>query len=291
MRKLKNAAGYAVQKLSENPQTDSEMTYIKPSSLAKGCLRYVAYELQNQPKPPFDARVGRILSVGTDSHRRLQRGLSRATLGQEIFFEVPAYRIHGFCDGILYLPAEAAEDGRASLWALEFKTTAGAEFDKLKVAGIPKEEHVRQAQIYLWGIEADYHELLQLKGAVIFYENRDTLEHLAFEVLPDPAAMSELLGRVTAMLSELENGKLTDDVVPLDHWAHRYCHFLEICEKGQEAMAWQAQQPKSVPDEVLANIIAKRIVAKKGGERMASPEKARKGARSLADLAKELSWE
>ena len=137
--------------LVDDPRLDPEITYIKPSSLVKGCLRYVAYKLQNQPKLPIDARVGRILSVGTDSHRRLQRGLSRATLGQEVFFEVPEYRIHGFCDGILYLPAEAAEDRKTSLWALEFKTTAASEFDKLKVAGMPKEEHTRQAPIYLWG--------------------------------------------------------------------------------------------------------------------------------------------
>lgn len=291
MRKFKNAAGYAMRKLAEDPRLDPEITFIKPSSLAKGCLRYVAYELQNQPKPPIDARVGRILSVGTDSHRRLQRGLSRATLGQEVFFEVPEYRIHGFCDGILYVSAEAAEDGEAGLWALEFKTTAASEFDKLKSAGMPKEEHTRQAQIYLWGIDACYHGLLQLKGAVIYYENRDTLEHLAFEVLPDPHEISDLLGRVTAMLSELENGKLTDDVVPPDHWAHRYCPFIEICEKGKEALTWQAEQPKTLPDEVLAGIIAKKIVAKKGAEKMTSGGKQKRGTRSLTDLAKELAWE
>jgi hypothetical protein len=229
--------------------------------------------------------------VGTDSHRRLQRGLSRATLGQEVFFEVPEFRIHGFCDGILYVPAEAADDGEAGLWALEFKTTAASEFDKLKVAGMPKEEHTRQAQIYLWGIDASYQGLLQLKGAVIYYENRDTLEHLAFEVLPDPQGISDLLGRVTAMLSELENGKLTDDVVPPDHWAHRYCPFIEICEKGKEALAWQAEQPKTLPDEVLAGIIAKKIVAKKGAEKMTSGGKQKRGTRSLTDLAKELAWE
>jgi hypothetical protein len=291
MSKQKNVASYAMQLLAEEPQPDSQITYIKPSSLAKGCLRYVAYELQEQPKPPLDARVGRILSVGTDSHRRLQRGFSRATLGQEVFFEVPEYRIHGFCDGILYVPAGEARDGEAGFWALEFKTTAASEFDKLKAAGIPKEEHVRQAQIYLWGIESYYRGLVQLKGAVVYYENRDTLEHLAFKVLPDPQATSELLGRVAAMLSELEMGKLTEDVVPPDHWAHRYCPFLEICEKGQEALAWQAQQPKTVPDEVLAHIIAKKIVAKKGADRMASAGKPKQGARSLADLAKDMAWE
>ncbi len=54
------------------------------------------------PSRRWMPRVGRILSVGTDSHRRLQRALGRACLGQEVFFEVPEYRIHGFCDGILY---------------------------------------------------------------------------------------------------------------------------------------------------------------------------------------------
>ncbi len=291
MNKQKNVANYAVQLLAEEPQKDSEKLFIKPSSLAKGCLRYVAYELLDKPKPPLDARVGRILSVGTDSHRRLQRGFSRATLGQEVFFEVPEYRIHGFCDGILNVPAEEANDGDAGLWALEFKTTAASEFDKLKAAGIPKEEHARQAQIYLWGIEAYYRGQIRLKGAVIYYENRDTLEHLALEVLPDPQAIQDLLDRVAAMLSDLEEGKLTEDVVPPDHWAHRYCPFLEICEKGQEALAWQARQPKTVPDEVLAHIIAKNIVAKKGAERMVAGGKGQKGGRSLADLAKDMAWE
>jgi len=54
-------------------------------------------------------------------------------------------------------------------------------------------------------------------------------------------------------------------------------------------MAWQRAQPKSIPDHALAGIIAKRIVAKKGAEEMTGKKK--KGARSLADLAKDLAWE
>jgi hypothetical protein len=55
-------------------------------------------------------------------------------------------------------------------------------------------------------------------------------------------------------------------------------------------MEWQAKQPKSLPDEVLANMIAKRIVAKKGAEEM-TEKKQKKGQRSLAELADELEWE
>ena len=99
----------------------------------------MAFELLEKPKPPFDARVDRILSVGTDSHCRLQRGLSRACLAQEVFFEVAEYRIHGFCDGILYIPPDKTDDSlMVGFWALEFKTTAGSEFDKLKSAKAPQ---------------------------------------------------------------------------------------------------------------------------------------------------------
>jgi hypothetical protein len=251
----------------------------------------VAFELRGEPKPPLDARVGRILSVGTDSHRRLQRALGRACLGQEVFFEVPGYRIHGFCDGILYARPDQLEDGDGSgFWALEFKTTVSSEFDVIRSANAPKEEHIRQAQIYLWGLEVYFRGAVPLQGAIIYYENRDTLDHLAFEVDPDPEGMAKLLEQVKNMLEGLENNRLPlDDTPPPDHWSHRYCPYLEICEPGQRAMEWQAAQPKDLPDAVLADIIAKRIVAKKGAEKMTGKKKA--GARSLADLARELEWE
>lgn len=290
MKKLRGAAGYAVAWLQTDHRAEPQEPYLKPSSLAKGCLLYVAFELLGKSKLPFDTRVGRILSVGTDSHRRLQRGLERACLAQEVFFEVPEYRLHGFCDGILYVPPYKTDDESiAGFWALEFKTAAASEFDKVKAAGIPKEEHARQAQIYLWGIGEYYRGAIPLKGAIIYYENRDTLEHIAYEVYPDPEAIADLLARVKAMLAALAEGRLPDDTLPPDHWAHAYCPYLDICEPGQKAMEWQAAQPKTIPDKVLADMIAKRIVAKKGAEEMTGKKK--KGTRSLADLAKDLAWE
>ena len=90
------------------------------------------------------------------------------------------------------------------------------------------------------------------------------------------------------MLTNLAEDRLTEDVLPPDHWGHAYCPYLDICEPGQQAMEWQATQPKTLPDKVLADIIAKRIVAKKGAEKMTGKQK--KGSRSLADLAQELDW-
>src|SRR5512135_1796329 len=292
MNKMTGAAAYALDWLQTDQRAKATEPYIKPSSLAKGCLLSVAFELQGKPKPAFDARVGRILSVGTDSHRRLQRGLERACLAEEVFFEVPEYRIHGFCDGILYIPPyRTTDESIVGFWALEFKTAAASEFDKVKAAAVPKEEHSRQAQIYLWGLGEYYKDTLPLKGAIIYYQNRDPLDHLAYEVMADRKAIDYLLRRVKAMLDALSAGRLPDDTLPPEHWGHAYCPYLEICEPGQKAMAWQKTQPKSLPDQVLADIIAKRIIAKKGAEAMTSPAKKKPGARSLADLAKELEWE
>ncbi len=107
---------------------------------------------------------------------------------------------------------------------------------------------------------------------------------------PDPEGMAELLERVRSMLEGLEKDQLPlEDTTPPEHWSHRYCPYLEICEPGQRAMEWQAQQPKDLPDKVLADIIAKRIVAKKGAEKMTGKKKS--GTRTLADLARELDWE
>ncbi len=291
MKPTSAAARYARDLLQTDPQSLPKEAYIKPSSLARGCLLYVAFELQNEPKPPLEARIERILSVGSDSHRRLQRALGRACLGQEVFFEVPEYRIHGFCDAILYArPDQIKEESSSGFWALEIKTTASNEFEMIRMANVPKEEHVLQAQIYLWGLDVYFRGKIPLLGAIIYYENRDTLDHLAFEVAPEPQGMAKLLERVKIMLEGLENGQLPlEDTTPPDHWSHRYCPYLEICEPGQRAMTWQAQQPKELPDTVLADIIAKRIVAKKGAEKMNGKKKS--GPRSLDDLANELGWE
>jgi len=236
MKKVKDAASYSITWLETDQRATGKEPYIKPSSLARGCLLYIAFELQGKPKPPFDARVGRILSVGTDSHRRLQRGLSRACLGQEVFFEIPEYRIHGFCDGILYVPPDKVKEGRgAGFWALEFKTTAASEFDKLKAAKVPKEEHIRQAQIYLWGLNEQYQGAVPLQGAIIYYENRDTLEHLAYEVYPDPEMMAELGGpspvracrtsfvAMSRRSSATSPGSRSSSPTPTNPWARSCC--------------------------------------------------------------------
>ena len=289
MKKVKSAAGYVMDRLAENRYGKKKEPYIKPSSLAKGCFLYVAFELQGKPKPPFDARVGRILSVGTDSHRRLQEGLSRECLAQEVFFEVPSTASTAFATAYCTFPTSEPQIPTPSAsgpWSS--KPPPPVSLTRSKRPKSPKRSTSVRPK-FICGVSKNITRArCPLKGAIIYYENRDTLEHLAYEIYPDQGMIADLKQRIKSMLRGLEYGQLPDDVLPRDHWGHSYCPFLEICEPGQEAMAWQATQPKELPDKVMADIIAKRIVAKKGAEKMTGKKKA--GQRSLADLAKDMDW-
>ncbi len=267
-----------------NPKGEKEK-YIHPSSLAKGCMLYIARELMGIPKAPLEARVSRILQVGTEGHRRISRYFSSITLAREVPFVDEEYRIKGYCDAIVYIPPERDAEN-AGFYAVEIKTSGAAEFERIVDEGQPKEEHVRQCQIYIWGIER-YYKCIPLRGGIIFYENRDTLEHCLFDVEYDEAALASLLAKVKAMWERLREGQLPEDHLPLDHWAHRYCGYLDICEVGQRAIEYQKQHRQPLPDKVLAEIIGKRIVRKR--RREGAGRKAR--MRSLEELAAQLGWQ
>jgi len=243
-------------------------------------------ELMGMPKPTLDPRVGRILEVGTDSHRRIPRYFSPITFAREVLFRDEEYRIKGYADAIVFIPPSLDRE-RSGFYVVEIKTTGAGEFERIVDEKQPKEEHVRQCQIYLWGLRRYYG--LDLRGGIIFYENRDTLEHRLFDIAYDAAPIEDLLGRVKWMLEGLKQGRLPEDYLPADHWAHRYCPYLDICEPGRRAVEYQKSQPKELPDTVLAQIIGERIVRKRRREREGMNP--RSGARSLEALAQEFKWQ
>jgi len=270
---------------------EGELGYVKPSSLAKGCMLYIALELKGTPKAEIAPRVQRILEVGTASHNRIPRYFARLTAAREMFFQDEEYRLHGYADALVYVPPERGTD-MAGFYVVEVKTTGNSEFERLVAEGRPKDEHWRQCQIYIWGI-LRYYKTIPIQGGIILYENRDTLEHALFNVAYDAAAMEELMGRVKAMLAALAQGEMPDDTLPLDHWAHGYCPYLPLCSPGQAAVAWQKEHRPPIPETVMAGVIAKRIVAKQrqaaaGG---AGATAARPRQRSLEELATAFGWE
>ena len=259
---------------------------ISPSSAARGCVLAVAYELLGMPRPEPDPRSIRAMQVGTDGHRRIVRYFGHYVIGRELFFHDREYGIRGYCDALLYLPPDFAGD-RAGLYALEVKTTGGLEFERIRASGQPREDHHRQCQIYIWGVSR-YYPLFQVRGGIIFYENRDSLEHLIYVVEPDPTLADYLERLRRAREGILSRGELPlHDRLADDHWAHQYCPFLDVCPPGQEALRRQRARGPKVPDRVVADMLAQKLLARKqaGARRPGST-----GPRSLDDLAAALGW-
>ncbi len=262
-----------------------EEKYISASSLAHGCMQLVARELLGFPKPELEPRVQRMLEVGRDGHRRIEGYLKGISLAREVFFKDEEYKIKGYCDDLIYIPPSLSEE-HSGFYAVEIKTAGSASFERIADERAPREDHARQCMIYIWGLRRYYRGDIPIKGGIILYENRDTLEHVLFDVAYDEAEMNELLRQVSRMWDALARGQLPDDHLPKEHWYHNYCPYLDICPVGQEAVRWQKEHRKELPDEVLAQIIGKRIVRKRRREGAG-----RKRERTLEELAEELGWE
>jgi hypothetical protein len=273
--------------LSPKKESEEKIGYIRPSSLAKGCVLYVAMELLKMPKEDIDNRIKRILEAGTSGHFRIAKYFSKITVAKELPFIDEEYRIKGQCDALIYIPSDLDVEN-SGFYVVEIKTTSSSEFDKIKEAGRPKEEHVTQCFIYIWGLTRHY-KSIPIRGGIIYYENRDTLNYHLFNVTYDENLLRPLLSEVKAMLPGLIiEGKLPEAHLPLDHWGHEYCSYLSTCAIGQEAMKRKKENKPQIPDRVLAEIIGMRIVKKK----KAREEKTKsKKPRSLAELSREFKWE
>lgn len=276
--------------------SDREEKYISASSLAHGCLQLVAKEILEFPKPPLDPRVRRMLDVGIEGHRRIERYLRGIALAREVFFQDDEYRIKGYCDVLIYIPPSLNRE-HSGFYAVEIKTAGSTVFERIVDEGRARDDHRRQCMIYIWGIRRYYGGEIPVRGGIVLYENRDTLEHALFDVTYDEEEMEELLGQVSAMWEGLKAGQLPDDHLPLDHWYHNYCPYLDICSVGQEAVQWQREHREKLPDEVVARVIGERVMRKRRREEARPVEYLfhragkKRGERSLAKLAEELGWE
>ena len=275
-----NLVAAAVEKALAG-QSDEEQKYISASSLAHGCMQLVAREVQGIPKPELEPKVKRVLEVGRDGHRRIERYLRGISLASEVLFKDDEHRIKGYCDSLLFIPKSLSEE-HSGFYAVEIKTLGSMTFERVSSEG-PREDHRRQCIIYIWGLRGHYG--LPVRGGIVLYENRDTLDHRVFDIEYDEGEMESLLARVDAMWEALGRGQLPEDHLPLGHWYHAYCPYLDICPAGQDAIRYQREHRKGIPDEVLARIIGERIVRKR------REGNKKKKERSLAELCEVLGWE
>lgn len=256
--------------------------FVHPSTLAQGCLLAVAHELLGHPRAEPEARRRRIMQVGSAAHERIMEYLKPFLLAREVPFLEPEYRIRGRCDALLFIPPTLSEE-HAGFYVLEVKTASSIGFAEVKGAGAPKVEHRRQCLIYQRGLRSFYG--LPIRGGIIYYENRDTLEYALFPVQGGEDDLEELLGRLRRVIQLAEQGELPEGPeyrLPDDHWAHRYCPYLPLCPHGRAAVE---NHRGEMSDALKAKIIAESIVRKQAAR------KERRRPKSLEELARELGWE
>lgn len=258
--------------------------YVHPSTLAQGCLLAAGHELLRHPRAEPEARRRRIMQAGTLSHERIMGYLRPFIVARELPFLEPELRIKGRCDALLYIPPEAGVE-EPGFYALEVKTTSSVGFAEVRGQGAPKPEHLRQCLLYQRGLRNFYG--VPVRGGIVYYENRDTLEYQLFAVEYDEGELAGILEKLPRVISLAREGKLPEGEeyrLPADHWAHRYCPYLPLCPYGQEAVA---NAKREIPPAVKARIIAERIVRKE----LKDPRKGRHRPRSLEELAREFGWE
>ena len=271
----------AVEGKLEEPR--DELGYVHPSTLAQGCLLAVGHELLRHPRAEPEARRKRIMQAGSLSHERIMGYLRPFIVARELPFLEPELRIRGRCDALLYIPPEA-EVEEPGFYALEVKTTGSIGFAEVASRGEPKPEHARQCLIYQRGLKRFYG--IPIRGGLVYYENRDTLEYHIFPVGEDEGDLEGILEKLPEVIELAREGKLPERDefrLPPEHWAHRYCPYLPLCPYGQEAVA---NHKGGIPPGVKARIIAQKIVQKQVNK--GNPKRS---PRSLEELAREFGWE
>lgn len=165
---------------------DDGLGYVHPSTLAQGCLLAVARELLGMPKEEPPPRRRRIMQAGAAAHERILGYFRPVLLAREVPFFDPALRIKGRCDALLFIPERLSPE-QQGFYVLEVKTTSSLGFAEVKGEGTPKPEHRRQCLIYQHCLEAQYG--IPLRGGIVYYENRDSLEYALFPTyIPAPMA-------------------------------------------------------------------------------------------------------
>jgi len=174
------------------------------------CPRYMVYLFRGvEQQQDHDSRVQRIFDNGHAMHERYGEYFKR--MGILLEQELPVWHddppIEGTCDGILDW------DGHT---LLELKSISEAGFTYRRLYHRPKEDHFRQAQLYMYA--------LGLTKAFVVYENKNNQEILAFLVERDEEFIEKLLKKYRKIYKAYK-----DDILP----ARPYKREGEKCQSCQ----------------------------------------------------------
>ncbi len=185
------------------------------------CPRYAVYLFRDgeEPDPDHDARVQRIFDTGHAMHERVCGYFKDMDILLEEEFPVvwDSPPIKGTCDGIIDW------DGRK---LIELKSINDSGFMTRKLYGKPKDEHARQAQIYM--------KCLDLDSGFVIYENKNNQELLFLLVQRDETYIKKLFKKYDTIWSAFQAGILPERPYVETSDKCKYCKLKARCWSDDE---------------------------------------------------------
>jgi CRISPR/Cas system-associated exonuclease Cas4 (RecB family) len=148
-------------------------------------------------------------------------GNSKNLAYEEVFVKSEEYNFAGNVDGIVDVRGtEFQQRGDLDVFVVDFKTIKDEMYSELLD---PKREHVVQVNIYMW--------LLDLKAAVVVYENKDTQALKEMFVPRDDKLIEEIKTQALWLKDVLQAHKLPPRPSGFSRSKYpcRKCDFLDFC--------------------------------------------------------------
>jgi CRISPR/Cas system-associated exonuclease Cas4 (RecB family) len=192
--------------------------HFSPTDSSK-CPRMLWYEWKNFPKEPYTDKELLIFAIGRFTHEYLQSVIKNQLCAEyridTIWNGVP---VAGYVDSIVF-------DGD-KLVVVDFKTIGsyGLEY----VAYKPKEEHVKQVNLYLDLLKMNY-------GGVLYWskENGSMIEH---DVLRDQVVLDQIKELFLLVQKHLTDNTLPEAKYdPENNWLCKYCSMTKYCKKNMSS--------------------------------------------------------
>jgi CRISPR/Cas system-associated exonuclease Cas4 (RecB family) len=262
---------YIVEKALNNTR---RFSHFHPSAWGS-CLRKIAYQYYNDQEPflersgfDVDDRFERIFDNGHSVHARWQKYLdhagvlrgcwnckkckkvfgSREPLGvfnpsaskdwqcdcgsrerleyaETLLKSEKEYNFEGHCDAIIDVrETKFKQNNEYDIYIVDFKSMKDEYYSELTE---PKIEHVIQVNIYMW--------ILNLKGALVVYENKDS-QHLKEMFVPrDDDLIEKIKAQSIWMQDILKQKRLPHrpNGFTKSKFPCRFCEFVDVCFNTQ----------------------------------------------------------
>jgi len=199
--------------LEEHPEKASTSTKLSPTYIIK-CERQAFYKLKGVPQETSRDFKSRLIAMGGNSiHKKFEdlfRNMGILVDSEKLIFH-STYPFLGFVDAIIKIDDET--------YIVEIKSINKEGFGKLNK---PHEEHVLQVKMYML--------IMNIKKAIIFYENKDSQDLKEFRVDLNPEFESWFNEKMNRILAYYKENKIPARICATEvDGKYQWCPYAKYC--------------------------------------------------------------